>query len=149
MAWLENPVFMDGSVSIAGFGGGKTTSINDSKGFDVHGFFSIVDRLLAMAFREGGVICILDNLEILNTSQVARERLEALRDDLFSKHGIRWVVCGARGIVRSVADSARLQGRLQEPIIILPLDGGAIHDLIKARVDEFKLEEKSVPPRRD
>lgn len=145
-AWLESPVFMNASISAAGFGGGKGTSANESKGFDIHGFFSIVDRLLAAAFREGSVICVLDNLEILNTSQAAREKLEALRDDLFSKHGVKWVVCGARGIVRSVADSSRLQGRLQEPINIAPLTESSIHELIRSRVNEFKINTEGIPP---
>lgn len=123
-SWLEKPMHFEGNVSFAGFGGGGGQAPNETSGFDNHGFFTLVEKLLQQAFdRNGGVICVLDNLEILNTSQLARQRLEALRDDLFAKHGLRWVVCGARGIVRSVAGSARLQGRLQEPIEIKPLRG--------------------------
>lgn len=146
-AWLETPLSFNGSVNLGpvGLGGGKTP--NQSAGFDLHGFFALVDKLLRAAFtEEGGIICILDNLEILNTSQIARQRLESLRDDLLSKHGIKWVVCGARGIVRSVASSQRLQGRLQEPIDIKPLTKGAIKDLVRARVIEFRSREDAVPP---
>lgn len=146
-AWLENPIFRQGSASVAGFGGGGGSSPNEGSGFDLHGFFSIVDRLLSAAFQtDGGVICVLDNLEILNTSQAARQKLETLRDDLFSKHGIKWVVCGARGIVRSVATSPRLQGRLQEPMTIAPLKRDAIEDLIRSRVVEFQIGHDRVPP---
>ena len=146
-AWLENPLFLNGSISFAGGGIGAGRVANEGSGFDLHGFFAIVDRLLKSAFNEeGGIICILDNLEILNTSQLARQRLEALRDDLFSKHGMRWVVCGARGIVRSVATSPRLQGRLQEPMEIAPLDKASINDLIGSRVAEYGLAKSSVPP---
>jgi hypothetical protein len=146
-AWLENPLFLEGSLSFGGFGGGGGSSANESSGFDLHGFFALVERLLAAAFRsDGGVICVLDNLEILNTSQLARQKLEALRDDLFSKHGIKWVVCGARGIVRSVATSARLQGRLQEPMDIAPLKKESIGDLITSRVTEFQIHPGGVPP---
>jgi hypothetical protein len=146
-AWLENPMFVQGSATFAGFGGGAGRSPNESSGFDLHGFFSVVDRLLGAAFQaDGAVICILDNLEILNTSQAARQKLETLRDDLFSKHGIKWVVCGARGIVRSVATSPRLQGRLQEPMLIEPLNKGSIEELIKSRVKEFGTNPDAVPP---
>jgi hypothetical protein len=145
--WLENPLMLNGSISIAGSGVGGGKSVNDASGFDHHGFFALVDRLLSTAFRDdGGVICTLDNLEILDTSQVARQRLEALRDDLFNKRGLRWVVCGARGIVRSVADSGRLQGRLQEPLEISPLPKDAIEDLISTRSQEYSIARTSVPP---
>jgi len=146
-AWLENPLFTSGSGSVAGFGAGVSRAANESSGFDTHGFFSIVERLLSSAFRsEGGVVCVLDNLEILNTSQAARQKLEALRDDLFSKHGVKWVVCGARGIVRSVATSSRLQGRLQEPMEIEPLRKSSISALIASRVAEYSIGSESVPP---
>lgn len=145
--WLENPLFISGGASILGNGGSIGKSTNTSSGFDVHGFFNIVDRLMNAAFDEnGGIICILDNLEILNTSQVARQRLEELRDDLFSKHGFKWVVCGARGIVKSVASSARLQGRLQEPMEIAPLDEKVIENLINSRVQEYTLGAEAAPP---
>lgn len=145
--WLENPIMLSGSGSFlgAGIGGGQTT--NDSSGFDLHGFSAIVDRLLSRAFsKDSAVICVLDNLEILNTSQAARLKLEALRDDLFSKHGIKWVVCGARGIVRSVATSPRLQGRLLEPMEVTPLKKSSISDLINSRVNEFSETRSSTPP---
>ncbi len=146
-AWLENPVLLNGNVNIMGTGLGGGRTANDGAGFDVHGFFTIVDRLLAAAFRDkGGVICVLDNLEILNTSQAARQKLEALRDDLFAKHGIHWVVCGARGIVRSVATSPRLQGRLLEPLQIRPLRQDSLADLIASRTTEFRLQPESVAP---
>ena len=68
--WLENPLFHQGSVTLGGFGGGGGSTPNGSSGFDFHGFFNLVDRLLTAAFSpKGGVICVLDNLEILNTSQ--------------------------------------------------------------------------------
>ncbi|WP_156816296.1 hypothetical protein [Oceanibaculum indicum] len=146
-AWLENPLNFEGSISIAGFGGGGGRTPNESTGFDVHGFFTLVDRLLQASFtNDGGIICVLDNLEILNTSQLARQRLETLRDDLFAKHGLKWVVCGARGIVRSVASSPRLQGRLLEPIEVNPLDGHSIDQLIASRVAEFRTRPDSIPP---
>jgi hypothetical protein len=146
-AWLENPLFYNGSLNVGPIGGGGGASPNDSSGFDLHGFFNIVDRLLLQAFRDdGGIICVLDNLEILNTSQAARQKLEALRDDLFSKHGIRWVVCGARGIVRSVATSPRLQGRLMEPLEVPPLNTESLDDLISSRVVEYSTRDQSVPP---
>ncbi len=145
--WLENPLFLNASVNVGPIGGGGGVSINESNGFDLHGFFALVDKMLKAAFDQGGgILCVLDNLEILNTSQLARSRLEALRDDLFYKHGMKWVVCGARGIVRSVASSPRLQGRMQEPLEIHPLKKDAISKLISSRVKEFRLQESAIPP---
>lgn len=146
-AWLDNPLFLSGGATVMGSGVQGSSAPNTSTGFDIHGFFNVVDRLLTSAFSsKGGVICVLDNLEILNTSKNARRRLEELRDDLFAKHGIRWVVCGARGIVRSVASSARLQGRLQEPLEIVPLQSEAIEELISSRVQEYANSRGAVPP---
>ncbi|PRY95684.1 hypothetical protein BCF33_1307 [Hasllibacter halocynthiae] len=146
-AWLENPVFRQGGASMASFGGNLGSQPNSASGFDLQGFFNIIDRLLDAAFSDkGAVICVLDNLEILNTSATARDKLEALRDDVFAAKGIRWVVCGARGIVRSVATSPRLQGRIIEPLEIEPLDDDCIADLISARVEEYRAGPQSIPP---
>jgi DNA-binding MarR family transcriptional regulator len=146
-AWLEHPLVNNGQINLGPIGGGFGRSVNDGSGFDAHGFFNIVDRLLAAAFvPSGGIVCIVDNLEILNTSQAARQKLEELRDELFSRHGIKWVVCGARGIVRSVAASPRLHGRLAEPLEISPLDANSIQDLISSRVNEYSLRSGSIPP---
>ena len=146
-AWLEQPLFHNAQISVMGSGGGGSRSVNTSSGFDLQGFFTLIDRLLRTAFNDaGGIICILDNLEVLNTSHAARQKLEQLRDDVFSTHGIRWVVCGARGIVRSVASTPRLQGRLLEPIEISPLRDDCIPELISARVEEYRLNALSVPP---
>ncbi|MEQ8903030.1 MAG: hypothetical protein RID11_13195 [Roseovarius sp.] len=146
-AWLENPIFHQASAALAGFGGGAGRAPNQTVGFDNHGFFTIVETLLKKAFNaDGGIVCILDNLEILNTSQNARELLEEMRDDILAKHGIRWVVCGARGIVKSVATSARLQGRMQEPLELQPLNQEVISDLIESRVSIFSIDKHACAP---
>jgi len=145
--WLENPLFTELGGQVMGYGASMGKSPNTSTSFDFHGFFDIVERLLKAAFTDqGGIICVLDNLEILNTSKKAQEHLEALRDDLFSIHGVRWVVCGARGIVKSVASTSRLQGRLSDPLEVKPLPKSEIPKLIQARVDTFKKNGTATPP---
>lgn len=145
--WLENPLVNSGGITAGGFGGNISRTLNTSSGFDLQGFFNIVDRLLSSAFdANGGIICMLDNLEILNTSQLARQKIEELRDDLFSAHALKWVMCGARGIVRSVANTPRLQGRLTEPLIVEPINDSAIERLISARVQEYGKSSNNIPP---
>jgi hypothetical protein len=145
--WLENPIFNQANVSVAGFGAGGGQAPNAARGFDQHGFFNIVDNLLGRAFSDGGgMICVLDNLEILNTSRAARMLLEQMRDDVLARHGLKWVVCGARGIVKSVASSARLQGRLQEPIEVAPLAPESIREMIEARVRLYAERDGAIPP---
>lgn len=89
--------------------------------------------------KKGGVICVIDNLELLDKSTKARETLEAMRDKLLTAHGLIWVVCGARGIVRGVASSPRLQGHLSRPIEIGAIKRESIGDLIDRRVREYRI----------
>lgn len=145
--WLEQPMHYQGGATFAGFGANGGQAANTASGFDQHGFYRHVDNLLNQAFDEnGGLICIIDNLELLNTSQAARNALEIMRDDLLNKPGLKWVICGARGIVKSVASSSRLQGRIQEPIQIKPLNKSSISDLIRTRVELYATRSDATPP---
>ncbi len=143
--WLQSPVIVGagGGISIAGFGG--TTSLsqaaNTGAGFTEAGFVEHVKSWLAEAFptsTSGGLICVLDNLELLETSSKARALLEAIRDEVLGVKGLRWVLCGARGIVRDAASSPRMQGVLSEPLELQPLRDENVKEVISRRIDKFK-----------
>ena len=52
---------------------------------------------------------------------------------IFNVLGLRWVLCGARGIVRSVASSSRLQGVMSDPMELEPIDDSDIAEVISRR----------------
>lgn len=128
---------------------GTQKSNTTSSGFDESGFFATVEGWLSECFPSpaaGAFICLIDNLEILETSAAARQLLEALRDELFNKPGLRWVLCGARGIIRSVASSPRLQGVLADPIDLAPIPDEQIPSVVDRRVAEYRLTEDTYIP---
>lgn len=140
--WLSSAQYQTLSGSIAGVGGGIAQSPNTSNGFTSLGFQNQVNLLLKGIFpspKKGGIICIIDNLELLEKSSKAKATLEAMRDKLLTAHGIIWVICGARGIVRGVASSPRLQGYLSKPIQIKPLPVEKLDGLIERRISEYEI----------
>lgn len=140
--WLTSEQYSSGSATIGTIGGGVGTAPNLTEGFSSLGFQNQVNLLLKRAFpskKSGGVICVIDNLELLEKSKTAQRALEAMRDKVLSAHGIIWVICGARGIVRGVASSNRLQGYLSKPIDVKPLALDKLDGLIERRVDEYSI----------
>jgi hypothetical protein len=155
-SWLRSPVIEEVSESISGgFSGGipavagatsnatrsSSTRMNTSSGFAKDGFEQLVRRWLDDIFSvqgSGGVVCVIDNLELLETGPNARRILEALRDRLFTVNGLRWVFCGANGVIHSLASSPRLGAFLNTPIIdVKNITIGHIEPLIEARLKEF------------
>lgn len=120
--------------------GSSSEQLNNTAGFNLVGFESNVKILLEKTFTSisGGVVCIIDNIELLETATKARKTLELLRDRLFSTPGLRWVFCGANGVINSLAASPRLSAYLNIPVIDLkyvhPRD---LSDLIFARIEEY------------
>lgn len=94
----------------------------------------------------GFFLCVIDNLELLETSGEAKALLEEMRDEILNIAGLRWVLCGARGIVRSVASTGRLVGFLGDPISIAPVGDEHIEALIQARLNAFKINENVFAP---
>jgi hypothetical protein len=151
--WLQSPVIKSGggNIQILGSGGGgeRGLAVNESEGFRDEGFQAEIDRWLSACFpshEQGGFIGLIDNLELLETSQHARAQLEALRDSLLNRPGLRWVLCGARGIVRSAASSARLNGVLAEPINLGPVSDDDIAEVVRRRIDAYALGENAYVP---
>ncbi|MGY1987127.1 hypothetical protein ACI792_12960 [Blastococcus sp. SYSU DS0669] len=147
--WLSAPEYREGQGGVAGFTLGGARSPNESTGFNEQGVYELVRSWLRGAFpdaRSGGFVCVLDNLELLETSVKARQLLEAVRDTVFRMPGLRWILCGARGIVRSTVSSQRLQGVLTEPIELSPLPSGLMPSLIQARIDAYAVRRGANPP---
>lgn len=141
-AWMNSPL-----VSQVRFGLNayiqinQSTSLNNSEGFNAGGFEKLVRNWLQEIFPQhgsGGVVCIIDNIELLETGPKAKKLLESLRDRLFNVPGLRWAICGANGIVSSVVASPRLSGYLIRPVLELSsISGEKIPDVLNRRIEEF------------
>lgn len=143
--WLNDPIMAGGAVGavILGVGGSGsvTRSVNSGQGFASGGVEAHLREMLEAIFPNksaGGFVCVLDNLELLDTSDAARRTLEALRDGILSFPGVKWVLCGARGIIRSVVSTPRLQGKLSDPLEIAPLTPEYVKAAIEKRLEIFK-----------
>ena len=130
--------------SFGPIGAGFSVQINAGKGYEVSGFPITVQRILSQVFPSegsGGIICVIDNLELLQTSEAARNLLEALRDELFNVHGLRWVLCGALGIVRGVTSSPRLDGMMFDPIDVKKIPNESVGEIYTSRIQAFATSE--------
>ncbi len=140
-SWLNSPYKSTFQATLGPVGLGKNTETNTSLGFERSGFRNTVRNWLEEIFPNGyngGVVCIIDNLEILETSDNARKALEQLRDTLFNFSGIRWVLCGALGIVKSIAASPRLEGLLHDPIEIFGINQEFAKEIFESRINYYK-----------
>ncbi|MFJ4166852.1 hypothetical protein ACIPY5_14975 [Microbacterium sp. NPDC089698] len=109
---------------------GRTRSSNTSTGFTESGVITLIDSWLAAIFvtpEAGGVILLLDNLEVLSRFTKGVQLFESLRDRLFKRQGLRWIISGAEGTVRAALSTPKMSGVFPEPIDIAPLP----HDLVK------------------
>lgn len=140
--WLNNAQYesWSGGAQVLGFGGdaGGGSEPNTSDGYSRTGFETFVRKELARVFAggTGGIVCILDNLEILKTSGEAKLVLDELRDRVFNIPGVRWVLCGSRGIV-SRARTERLSGIIQAPLVMKALDQESAVDAIRRRIKYY------------
>lgn len=117
---------------------GESIELNSSQAFNRSGFRQLVNIWLSNLSEHhlgGGVICVLDNLELLKTSKNAKKRFEYLRDKLFNLSGLRWVLSGSSGIIHGVATSPRLSGILYSPIIIEGLKIELSEKLFNTRIN--------------
>lgn len=157
-AWINSPVVehitgalgIGGSVGIQGvasananLGGATSRQLNTSAAFSDQGFEQLVRSWLEQIFTvqgNGGVVCVIDNLELLESGAQARRTLEVLRDRLFTVHGLRWVFCGANGVIHSLAASERLGSFLNTPVIdVAHVQTSALEPLFHARFREFSM----------
>ena len=139
--YLNSPNLKSISGGIGGFSAGLGMETNTGRGFETSGLEKSILNWLEELFptsTSGAVVCTLDNLELLQTSQRAREMLELLRDTLFSIRGIRWVLCGSQGIIHGIAASPRLDGRLHKPLILEDLPEEFAGKVFDNRVKAFR-----------
>lgn len=148
-SYIQSPIIRSYTGSILGYGIGTSGTPNSGKGWERVGFRAAIDGWLRLLFpksESGGVVCVIDNLEILQSSGKAKETIEALRDTAFAVDGIKWILCGSSGVVRGVASSTRLAGWLHKPINIGELReevGGQVYD---KRVETFRKDEQATLP---
>ncbi|RYD82586.1 MAG: hypothetical protein EOP84_09180 [Verrucomicrobiaceae bacterium] len=143
--WINSPQLnsWQGSIGAAtvSFGAGKTSETNTSEGFSRSGLRKEVLGWLNTVFPAeaggGGLVCTIDNLELLQTSKNVRQSLEQLRDQILLVPGIRWVLCGALGIVQSVASSPRLEGFLHKPIEVAGIDHSHAPQILESRIEAY------------
>jgi hypothetical protein len=146
--WLNSPQIstLQGGFSIAGHGAnmGGSSETNTSSGFERSGFRKEIELWLQQLFptqSDGGVICVIDNLELLQTSDTVRQLLEALRDRLLVLPGLRWVLCGALGIVLGTVSSPRLEGFLHTPIEVGGVDDSLSAEIYRSRLIAYANQE--------
>ncbi len=138
--WLNAPQLLSFQAGGWGFQAGYQSEMNTSAGFERSGFRKAVATCLEQVFPTpgtGGVICTIDNLELLQSSDVARQQLEQLRDELLNMQGLRWVLCGALGIIYGVVASPRLEGFLHKPIEVGEINGNHSADILRSRLSAF------------
>mgnify|MGYP000878144859 CR=1 FL=1 len=142
--WLETPEAASWSAGIGittPLGGGSVSagrgkSVNSGKGFNDSGVTTLVDSWLTEIFpnaENGGVILLLDNLEVLGKFPAAPQMFESLRDRLFKRPGLRWIISGAEGMVRTALNTPKMSGVFPEPIELRPLDPSDAPEVIRRR----------------
>lgn len=141
--WLNSASFnsWQGGLPILTLGGG--TEANESSGFERSGFRKVVFEWLDAVFpstTNGGVICVIDNLELLQTSNAAKNLLEQLRDSLLTVPGIRCVLCGANGVTWSLASSMRLEGILHRPLEVAGIASAFAPEILESRQKAFSVD---------
>lgn len=150
--WLDDPILRGGGGggSVLGFGGNASYSQStNSGGFSKAGFRETVRSWLKVIFptkHDGAFVGVIDNLELLETSQDARRALEAMRDTVLALPGVKWVLCGANGIVRSSVGSQRLTGVIGDPIQIRPLTDEDIPIVIQRRIEAHRINADALAP---
>ena len=142
--WLNSPhlTTVQGGIQtvLIGISGGTTSETNTSTGFERSGFRKAVTEWLLNIFpdvSDGGVVCVIDNLELLQSSEEARALVEQLRDTVFTVAGLRWVLCGALGIVYGVVASPRLDGYLQSPVQVGEVSEQHAEQILSNRLKAF------------
>jgi hypothetical protein len=151
--WLNSPYAKSyqGSIGAATFqvGAGQSIETNTSMGFEKSGFRRAVKNWLKNMFpksNSGGIVCVIDNMELLEKSHSARKVVEELRDKLFSIHGIRWIMCGSLGIISSIVSSPRLEGLMHDPIQVGGILKMYLNEVFDKRINAYKKNQKYYLP---
>lgn len=149
--WLNSPINHSGGLSVswpgAGAGVSLGSTVNDASGFERSGFPRAVQFELQRCFPSdgGGIICVLDNVELAESPASARRLIEAVRDTCFRVPQLRWIICGSRGMVSRLR-TERMSGILQAPTLVQPLPREFAGHAVAKRLERLSLNEESVPP---
>ncbi|PIA80364.1 hypothetical protein BFR04_17030 [Gaetbulibacter sp. 4G1] len=146
--WLNAPEIETIQAQVAGFGFGHNSSLNTSEGYSKSGFKKEIKDCLKSLFPSkdfGFMICMIDNLELLKSSDKAKEVLEVLRDELFTIKGVKWIFSGSHGIIRSLVSSSRLSGFLLKPIVLDEVKSIYVPKLLTSRINSFKSHIDDIP----
>jgi hypothetical protein len=142
--WLMEPTFTDRSAGVQVLGSGANVTVasqpNSGAGFAEVGFESIVRPWLDQCFGStgsAGLVAVLDNLELIRSSQHTRTVLEALRDRVFGIPGLRWILSGTADSLAAVTSSRRFEGILNEPTLIAPLHESWTPEVVSRRLEVF------------
>lgn len=141
--WLNAPQVVSFQGGVWVVQGGRQQETNTGVGFERSGFRKAVTTWLNTIFptpKEGGVICTVDNLELLQSSDEARRLLEQLRDELFNINGLRWVLCGSLGIIYGVVSSPRLEGYLHNPVEIGEIGQDHAREILSSRIKSYAVD---------
>jgi hypothetical protein len=144
--WLNSPELKSFQGGLYVVSAGIQSNQNTGAGFERSGFRRLITEALKKLFpdeSDGGVVCCIDNLELLQTSEEAKRRIEELRDELLQIQGLRWVLCGALGITYAFATSPRLDGYLHRPIVLKEVDSSFAPEVLTSRTKVFA--EKTAP----
>jgi hypothetical protein len=147
--WLNQPVNRSYGAGLFGFSGEYAETATSSPGFDESGFERLLKAALVRIFptsSDGAVVGIIDNVELVGKSNEARRVLQTVRDTTLSLPGVKWVLCGALGIIRSSVSSPSLNGRVSTPIAVAPVHSRSIPDLISARLNHYAVSEDVQSP---
>tara|TARA_R110002051_G_C8690223_1_gene492900 strand:+ start:82 stop:1005 length:924 start_codon:yes stop_codon:yes gene_type:complete len=139
--WLNSTEVKNIEAQIAGFGGSYNTSPNESEGFVKSGFKKQIKNLLTQIFptpETGGIICVVDNLELLETSDDAKRTLEYLRDEIFNIPQVKWFFSGSHNIFRTFISTPRLSGFIQKPLKINKLNNINVPSILKSRINSYQ-----------
>ncbi len=138
--WLNSSQLKSFTGGIPWIQFGYNLTNNETAGFSRSGIKKIVSSWLEEIFSDngGGVVCMIDNLELLQQSSVVRNLVEQLRDELLTIPGLRWVLCGALGIVYGFASSPRLEGYLHDPIDLKEVDDSNASIIFSSRVNAYQ-----------
>ena len=124
-------------------GGGQSKTLNETSGFEKHGLSQFVQDMLNEVFPDqnsGGILCLLDNFESVKEREKAREIVETLRDSLFKRNGLRWIVSGAEGFVQTSFSSPKLIGVFSSPMKVSALPEKYAVEVVKVRELWYKIE---------
>jgi hypothetical protein len=133
---LSFPGLIGANGSLSG-----SSSPNSSAGFSDHGIVTMIDSWLAEIYpspEHGGVILLLDNLEVLARFSNATRLFESLRDRLFKRPGLRWIISGAEGMVRTALSTPKMSGVFSDPIELLPIESTTVADVVTRRAEVLK-----------